>query len=158
MRYEWGTGDQLLRDDVTVGTAQKGFWRERATIATGEGTWSFRAQGGKRVLITGPDGAEREGALRTGWFRPVWKVAGAAAAYEVTSPHAFTYRLAVLRGGVEIGRIIAARWWTDRPALELDDRVAGDVPLGDALLLLWVGYVIRLRRSRDAGAVASSSP
>ena len=152
MRYEWGTEHQLLRDEVTVGSTEQAFWRERAVVTTGEGTWTLRAQGGKRVFVTGPDKVERVGAIRTGWFSPVWSVEGVTTAYDVKQAGAFSSRLVVLAGGVEIGRLLSARWWTDRPALELDASAATAVPLADAILLLWVGYVDRRRRSRDAAA------
>lgn len=157
MRYEWGTDGQLLRDDATVGSTEKGFWRERAVVTTGEGTWSFRAQGSRRVLVTGSDGTERVGATRTGWFTPVWEVDAGAAAYVVKQAGPFTSRLVVLAAGVEIGRIVSARWWTDRPALELSELSATAVPLADAVLLLWVGYVVHRRRRSEAATASGAT-
>jgi hypothetical protein len=150
MRYEWDRNHRLLRDGEAVGTAAKSWWRERATVDTDAGSWSFRAQGWKRVMVTAPDGTERLGAIRTGWVTEVWTVTGDGAEYEVRPARVFSSRLAVRRAGAEVGQLTPARWWTDRPALE----ISTELPLADAILLLWVGYVIR---QRTTAAAASST-
>ena len=156
MRYEWGRDHQLLCDGQVVGTAERSWWRERATVTTETATWSFRAQGWSRVLVTGADGAERLAATRRGWFTESWTVTGDAATYDLRPAHAFTSRLTVRRGAEQVGEVTAARWWSDRPALEL----AADVPLADAVLLLWVAYVVRQRITESGssgGAVGAAT-
>ncbi|MDH2416383.1 hypothetical protein [Nocardioides sp. CER19] len=153
MRYEWGRDHALLRDGETVGTAEKSWWRERATVSTDAGTWSFRALGWKRLMITGPDGIERLGAVRTGWLSEVWTVTGEHGTYEVRPAGILSSRLVVRRAGAEVGRLTPARWWTDRPALELSTELS----LGDAVLLLWVGYVIRQRTTAAGSGGATAA-
>ena len=153
MRYEWGGRGVLLRDGEPVGRAAKAFWRERATVTTDDDTWSFRAQGHKRIVSTGPDGAERVVAACSGWLSPVWTVDGEAATYRVRRGSLFSSRLVVDRDGESMGSLTSAGWATDRPALD----VGPEVPLVDVVLLLWVGYVARQRASSEAAAATTAA-
>src|SRR4051812_40653832 len=111
MRYEWDRNRRLLRDGAVVGTAARSWWGGRATITTGAGSWSIRTEGRKRLMVTGPDGTERVGAIRTGRVAEVWTVTGDHATYEVRPGRVFRSRLAVRVAGAEVGQLTTARWW-----------------------------------------------
>jgi hypothetical protein len=154
VRYEWGKHETLLRDGEPIGSAAKSLWRERGTVTTPDGAWSFRAEGFRRILVSGPDGVERLGAMCSGWLSTVWTVNGDAATYRVRRAGIFSSRLVVERDGAPIGSLSSAGWASERPVLDTD---AG-VPLADAALLLWVGYVSRQRESGgDAGVSAAAT-
>jgi allophanate hydrolase subunit 2 len=144
MRFEWGSGGRLLRDGQDIGVADNSWWRERAAIDLGPDAWEFRADGKERVAVL--DGQVRCRARRTSFWSEAWEIQAESGSYSIRPRGVFTGRLAVERGNAPIGEIVSAGFWAGRPALE----IAVDLPLVDAVFLLWIGYIIRNRRNAAA--------
>lgn len=145
MRYEWGQGGVLLRDGEQVGSIRRTLLGEKAAVELDGRRVSFGRDGRDRVALD-----EHGGLLARATPPPLftvfalaWEVTGEGGAYRVAAGGLFTSRLDVTRDSALVGQVVTARFLGNRPALEL----TAEVPPVDAVFLLWVGHLVRTRRS-----------
>ena len=145
MRYVWGEGDVVLAEDQPIASARRAWFRERAEVRISGTEWVFRAGG--RYPFGETQGQVRIRARRRGFWTSRYDVDTANASYSLGTRRIWSNRLVLTRDQSEIGEVHRSSWWANHP--ELTTTV--DLPVEDAVFVLWLAYLIAARAQADAG-------
>ena len=152
MELDWAGGNVILADGVEVARAERSWFRERAEVQIGPELWQFRAEGwGSGSLLADLDGPTHYAARRSGFFTSKWAL-DLGHPLELTQAGLFSTRLALTRGGTQIGEVTRSGMFTSRPRLTLTEPL--DTRAG--CFVLWVAHV-ELNRQSDGGASAGAT-
>ncbi|KQZ67261.1 hypothetical protein [Nocardioides sp. Root151] len=154
MRLRFDKGRRVLdENDAVVATLDKVSFKEQATVHIGEQAWSYGTAG---FVVTGDcddDPRLRFNAHRAGFRKPDMSVTCGRVAYAVKSLGWMAPGFDVQRRGVAVGTTGTDRRHDNSPCIELPD----DVPVEDAVFLLWVSMLMVARSRRGAAAANAST-
>jgi hypothetical protein len=142
----------VLDGEAVVATLHASNWKEAATADVGSRAWAFRRNGGRELVArwaADPQDAVRLRAHQDSFWKGAWTLdlEGVAVQAETVSRWSGGHRFSA--GGQQLARSGTSGGWARRPTLEASPQL----PLGHAVFLLWIEYVLT---SRAAAAAAAS--
>lgn len=154
MRYRieshQGVMTVVREDGAVVAELDKRLMSEKGAAVIEGVHWTYGKEfAGPLNATSEVDPSQRFEAERPALWRQGWVVTGGSATFEIKPAGAFTFAYDVLRDGQRIGTSGRGSFWTNKPFIDLP----GDVPVPEAVFLLWVAY---LMRNRAAAAAANA--
>lgn len=149
MHVEWESDGSITADGRVIARVDKSFWRERAELDLDGEQWLFRSSWGEFVAEVG--GRPGYVASKQGFFSNAWAVEGASdATLQIKKGGLFSTGYDILVHGQVVTRVKGASFWTNRPQADFPS----DVPVAEAVFVLWVCYLLM---KRDSSSSSSSS-
>lgn len=152
MRYQIGKKQlgvmTVVRGDgAVVAELDKRFLSEKGRAVIEGVGWTYGKEfGGPLTATSEADPAQRLEASRPSLMRQGWEVTGGSANYQIKPAGMFSFQYNVLRNGQPVGTSGRGSFWTNKPFIELPE----DVPVAEAVFLLWVAFLMRGRASAAA--------
>ncbi|CAM3641180.1 hypothetical protein OCAE111667_19830 [Occultella aeris] len=139
--------DHVLLDQRIVADVDRSFWSERARVVIEGVPWEYGKDGSERVGTIVGEPAARCRAVRPSFWRQNWVIAiGPTTRYEIAPEGAFRRSYVVTRDGQWVGSSGVGGFWSIKPTLDIAD----DVPVADAVFLLWIAFLMRARANQAA--------
>jgi hypothetical protein len=142
----------VLADGAVVATLRASNWKEAATAQVGERSWVFRKRGRD---LTGREEVDLEDAARlrahqVSFWKGRWAVELEGTTVEVSTASRWkgTHRYSV--GGRQMAESGTTGGWAPRPTLT----GRPELPVHDAVFLLWFETILRRRAAAAASAAA----
>lgn len=150
-RRAFRNGFELMDGDRTVAAFHGSMWRENGELTVGGGTYPFRREGGRRFVLTWPDGSVAATARRASRWNGRWEVAVGSQLYELRR-RGWSGRAMELSGRGQVLGTVQTRGWSGRRA---DVDLPAELPLPVQAFV--VAVVATLKRREQVAASAGSS-
>jgi hypothetical protein len=141
----------VLSDGAVVATMHASNWKEAATAQVGEVSWVFRRQGSRELTgrwAVEPEDAVRLRARQVSVWKGTWAVELDGMPVDVTSTSWWKGTRRYSAGGRTLAESGTTGGWSHRPTLT----EVGELPLHQAVFLLWVELVLGRRAAAAAAA------